>query len=66
VFFAKGNTDLIPSESIEKTIYLIRGEKGDAGSRFGIALPSGDEGVESRRQEKFPAIPVRFHVSTHD
>jgi hypothetical protein len=39
------NTHLTPSEKIEKAIYLIRGEEGDAGPRSGAAVRSRNEGA---------------------
>ena len=52
-----GNTDLISSERIEKTIYLIRGEKvmldRDLAKLYGVLTGALNQAVR-RNRERFP------------
>ena len=56
------NTDLIPSEKIEKAIYLIRGEKvmldRDLAKLYGVLTGALNQGSAAQSR----AFPRRFYV----
>ena len=62
------NTDLIPSERIEKAIYLIRGEKvmldRDLASLYGVETGALNHAVR-RNLERFPA-DFMFQLTTEE
>lgn len=62
------NTDLIPSETIEKAIYLIRGEKvmldRDLASLYGVETGALNRAVK-RNLQRFP-LDFMFQLTTDE